>query len=250
MKKNNKKATLIIEDIFITEILEKKLSSNNNENLSNLIKAYRESIDKEQKEKIFQKILSYFEKFITKMKSKYKTFDPEDITSIASLSILKAIQNYQEDKGDIKNFIICYIEKEIKNYILKQDIIKTPKTIRKLYFQINKYINENPNTKIQELSKIFNLTEESIEIILNLSQKTNQDLSKIKSLKLTDLSLPIEDKIFLEQILKNLSEIEKKIIELLFQDITKIDIMKQLNISKKIFYSILNKIKQKINNMK
>jgi len=250
MKKNNKKATLIIEDIFITEILEKKLSSNNNENLSNLIKAYRESIDKEQKEKIFQKIFSYFEKFITKMKSKYKTFDSEDITSIASLSILKAIQNYQEDKGDIKNFIICYIEKEIKNYILKQDIIKTPKTIRKLYFQINKYINENPNTKIQELSKIFNLTEESIEIILNLSQKTNQDLSKIKSLKLTDLSLPIEDKIFLEQIFKNLSEIEKKIIELLFQDITKIDIMKQLNISKKIFYSILNKIKQKINNMK
>jgi len=242
-RKKNKKATLVIEDIFVDKLLEDQEKA---KNVDQLIELYKGEIDNNKKEKIFNEILSNFKKFINKLEFKYSTFDREDIRNVAVLAVLKAINNYQPSKGDPHSFILCYIENEVKNYILRQDLLKIPKTIRKLYFQIQKYLSFYPSSTIEEISKKFNLTPEAVEIILNLPQQTNVELSKIRSLKLPDLSLPIEDKIFLEQILENMSKIEKKIIELLFQDVRKVDIMAYLNISKKSFYSILNKIKQKI----
>ncbi|MEN3014952.1 MAG: hypothetical protein ABDH21_02695 [bacterium] len=240
MVNKSKKATLVLYDIFIEQESPPRT-------LKEIVKKYKQE-EKENRDKILcQQIIPLFENYINKLAYKYHTFDKEDIKQIAILAIIKALQNYQETYEDPTPFILCYIEKEIKNYVMRQDIIKIPKTIRKLYYQIQKYISLKPNATISEISEKFNITETAVKEILSLPQKENIDVSVIRSKKHKDLDLPIEDKIFLEQIMSKFSEIEKKVIKFLFfEDITKTMIAQKLNISRKYLYSILNSIKQKI----
>lgn len=247
--KNSKKATLVIYDIFWESAIDEK--PNKTANLKNLINEFKSQENKIQKDKILcQKIIPYFSKYINKLSNKYKTFSKDDIIQIAHLAIIKALNNYHETDKDPTSYFISYIEKEIKNYIMNQDIIKIPKTIRKIFYEIQKYLYIHPETTTKQLSEKFNLTEEAINEILSLPIKKEIDLNLIKSKQIKDLELPIEDKIFLEQILKNLSELEKKVINfILYEDLTKVNIAQKLSISRKHLYTIFNKIKEKFKNM-
>ncbi|MFN3478293.1 MAG: sigma-70 family RNA polymerase sigma factor [bacterium] len=244
--KNSQKATLVIYDIFWESVIDDSINSK--VNLKDLVNDFDTQKDKTKKDKILcQKIIPYFSKFINKLTNKYKTFNKEDIIQIAHLAIIKALKNYHETDKDPTSYFICYIEKEVKNYIMNQDIVKIPKTIRKIFYQIQKYLYLHPEATVKQLSEKFNLTEEAINEILSLPTKKEIDLNLIKSKQIKDLELPIEDKIFLEQILKNLSEVEKKVINfILYEDLTKINIAQKLNISRKHLYTIFNKIKEKI----
>ncbi len=244
--KNHKKATLVIYDTYIDLLIKNQTESNS---LKEIIKQFKNETNKEIKDRIISiQIIPYFEKFINKMIYKYKTFDSDDLKQIAYYSIIKALNNYQESDQDPTSYFLCYIEKEIKNYIMNQDILKIPKTVRKLYHQIQKYILLNPSATIKEISEKFNLTENAVQEILSIPQKNNIDLTSIKSKKIKDLELPIEEKIFLEQIISKLSEIEKKIIHfILYEDITKTNLAKKLNISRKHLYTLIEKIKSFIN---
>lgn len=246
MGKKNKRATLVLQDTYIESILNNK--NQNQDNLKEILKKYKEETDKKNKDEILSKqIIPKFKNFITKLISKYKTFDKEDLEQIAYIAIIKATQNYQQTYDNPTNFFLSYIEKEIKHYIMKEDIIKIPKTVRKLYYQIQKYISSDPSISIQEIAQKLNLKEESVKEILSIPQKNNIDINLIKSQKMKDLQLRIEDKIFFEQIIKNLSEIEKKVINFIFfEDLSKTNLAQKLNISRKHIYTILNKIKEKL----
>lgn len=250
MSRKLKKATLVIHDTFVDTIL----NNQNNQNKTNptfslryLLNDYKYEADINEKQKIAEKIIKNFEGFIFKLIKKYNTFDKEDLKQVAYLAIIKAINNYQDINQDPTPYFMCYIEKEIKNFVLNQDIIKIPKTVRKLYFQINKYLTLNPSSTVEEIAEKFNLTCDAVKEILSIPQKNNVDLSVIKSQKIRDLELPLEDKIFIEQIISQLSALERKIIKLLFEeDITKSLLAQKLNISRKHLYTLLNNIKEKI----
>lgn len=244
--KNFKKATIVLYDIFLESIVNE--NQKQKASLQSLISKFKNEEDKSKKDKILcEEIIPYFEKFINKLIYKYKTFNKEDIRQIAYLAIIKALENYKEINDDPTPYFMSYIEKEIKSYIMNQDLIKIPKTIRKLYYQIQRHISLNPNYTIKELSERFNLTEEAVKEILSIPTKKEIDLNLIKSKQIRDLELPIEDKIFLEQIINRLTEIEKKVIHfIVYEDLTKISIAQKLNISRKYLYSILNKLKEKI----
>ncbi|MCS7165204.1 MAG: sigma-70 family RNA polymerase sigma factor [Candidatus Calescibacterium sp.] len=244
--KKYKKATLVLYDTYIDTLI----NNHEEESIKKIIKKYCETENKTEKDKIVcNQLIPKFKKLISKMISKYSTFDKEEITQVAHLAVIKALQNYKDIDQDPTPYFITYIEKEIKSYIMNSDIVRIPKTIRKLYYQIQKYISLNPSYTISELSNKFNLTENAIKEILSIPEKTNIDLSVIKSKEYKDLTLPIEDKIFLEQILNNLNNLERKIIKILFyEDITKTSLANKLNISRKHLYTILNNLKQKLLN--
>lgn len=244
--KKYKKATLVLYDTYIDTLI----NNHEEESIKEIIRKYCETENKTEKDKIVcNQLIPKFKKLISKMISKYSTFDKEEITQVAHLAVIKALQNYKDIDQDPTPYFITYIEKEIKSYIMNSDIVRIPKTIRKLYYQIQKYISLNPSYTISELSNKFNLTENAIKEILSIPEKTNIDLSVIKSKEYKDLTLPIEDKIFLEQILNNLNNLERKIIKILFyEDITKTSLANKLNISRKHLYTILNNLKQKLLN--
>ncbi|MCS7243882.1 MAG: sigma-70 family RNA polymerase sigma factor [Candidatus Calescibacterium sp.] len=247
MGKKHKRATLVIQDSYV-DLFFSKQYNNEEISLKELIEKYKQECDKKNQDHILcNQILPKFEKLIFKIISKYSTFDKEDLKQVAHLAIIKALKNYQEMGLDPTSYFISYIEKEIKSYVMNSDIIKIPKTIRKLYYQIQKYISLNPGCTISEISDKFNLTEEAIKEILSIPQKNNIEISFIKSKEHRDLTLPIEDKIFLEQIIYSLTEIEKKVMKFLFyEDITKVNLAQKLNISRKHLYTILDNIKQKM----
>lgn len=247
MGRKLKKATLVIQDTFVDTILNNQNKPETTFSLNHLLNNYKYQTNISEKQKIVEKIIKNFEGFIFKIINRYPTFDKEDLKQVAYLAIIKAINNYQDINQDPTPYFMCYIEKEIKNFVLNQDIIKIPKTVRKLYFQINKYLTLNPYSTVEEIAEKFNLTCDAVKEILSIPQKNNIDISLIKSQKIRDLELPLEEKIFFEQIINQLSAFERKIIKLLFEeDITKSLLAQKLNISRKHLYTLLNNIKEKI----
>ncbi len=269
IKKNkNKKGTIHITTIDNCYNFSLSIFSNikdNNTNQSEEIKLSTEeiieyiSIYKNTKDQnlFLTKIYPLFAKVINKIVSKFKDNCKdaviEDLIQCGYLGLVKAIDNINIDYVKSNNlnpitFVYSYIEGEIRHYIRdKTDFIKIPRTIKRIYYDIHNLLSKNPNLTISEISEKLNIKEESIMEILNLPVKKEIDMNKIKSKKLKDFTLSIEDKIFLEQFLEKLTITEKIIFNLLFKtDLTKIEISQKLNLTRKKLYNIINSIKDKL----
>ncbi|MGC8815631.1 MAG: sigma-70 family RNA polymerase sigma factor [bacterium] len=226
----------------------------NNEILE-YIELYKET---KNQELFISKIYPLFTKVINKIVYRFKESSRdialEDLVQCGYLGLIKAIENIDINYVKSNNlnpitFIYSYIEGEIRHYIRdKTEFIKIPRTIKKLYYQIHNLLSQNPNLTIFEISEKLNIREETVIEILNLPVKKHIDINKVKSKKLKDFDLSIEDKILLEQVFEKLTNFEKTLFNLLFDsDLTKVEIAQKLNITRKKLYDILNSIKNKLN---
>lgn len=222
---------------------------------------YRETGDK----KFLEELLEVFDDLIYYWASKFTSYgEPlEDLVQIGYLGFLKAVENYDPEKGDLSTYISHYVLGEIRHHLRdKIDKIKIPRSIKGLINKMDSFIKEmwekeNRSPSCEEIAKHLNITVESVEELFKIKEAMMTvsledleiEMDRIRAERLESFKLPIEDKIALEQALAKLPEIHRKVIEYIFyQDLTQTEVAKILKISQaqvsRILRSALEKLKE------
>lgn len=198
--------------------------------------------------KALEDLIDLFDDLIYYWASKFTFYgEPlEDLVQIGYLAFLKAVENYDPEKGELSTYISHYVLGEIRHHLRdKIDKVKIPRSIKNLISKMDKYIKEvwekeNRSPTTEEIAKYLNIKKESVEELFRIKdaimavsiEDLEIEMDKIRTERLESFKLPIEDKIALEQALSKLPEIQKKIIEYIFyQDLTQTEVAKILRIS-------------------
>ncbi|MEN2983447.1 MAG: sigma-70 family RNA polymerase sigma factor [Dictyoglomaceae bacterium] len=224
-----------------------------------------EEYKKNRDQKILEEIVRKNSNLVYYWAKKFTDYNEplEDLIQEGYIGLIKAIENYDPEKGEFSTYASFFIRGEITHYLRdKVSKIKIPKTVKSLIFELEKIIYEFlekekrfPDTK--EIAKRMNLKEEGVlellrtrEALYSLSFEDEDfeiDLSKIKSERLVSFQLPIEDRIALEQAINSLPEIQRKIVYYIFYyDLTQSEIAKNLKISQGQVSKLLKKALKKL----
>lgn len=222
---------------------------------------YRETGDK----KVLEELLEVFDDLIYYWASKFTSYgEPlEDLVQIGYLGFLKAVENYDPEKGDLSTYISHYVLGEIRHHLRdKIDKIKIPRSVKGLINKMDNFIKEvwekeNRSPSCEEIARHLNITVESVEELFKIKEAMMTvsledleiEMDRIRAEKLESFKLPIEDKIALEQALAKLPDVQKKVIEYIFyQDLTQTEVAKILKISQaqvsRILRSALENLKR------
>jgi RNA polymerase sporulation-specific sigma factor len=195
-----------------------------------------------------------------------KGVEYDDLFQLGSLGFVKAINNFNEGFGvKFSTYAVPMIAGEVKRFMRDDGSIKVSRALKSLNIQINKYIqnyrqsHENDPT-IAELAKAFCVDEQEIvfamdsrKALLSLDDKqdeSNQNSRTImESIEDENHSENMIDEIMLKDIIKGLSQKDKKLIALrFFQDKTQSEIASILNVSQVQVSRLENKIIDKLRN--
>lgn len=171
-----------------------------------------------------------------------KACENEDLIQSGNLGLMKAIKNY--DPGHGASFVTyashCIIG-EIRHLVRKQTAFYRPGCIAELQFKVDKVIEDY--TRINDdlpsvafIAKMINVREASVSEVMKagLVSFDEIDSSKIHSLTYESFRLPIEDKLILYQAMKKLSELQKKVLYMLFfQNYSQQQVADQMGINQK-----------------
>jgi len=222
---------------------------------------------KEKDEKALIGLLEIFDDLIYFWASKFTHYgEPfEDLVQVGYLGFLKAIENYDPEKGELSTYISHCVLGEIRHYLRdRKDSIRIPRTVKKLISNMDAFIDkvweeENRYPTIEEIAKALNITKESVRELFRVKdsirtlsiEELGIEKDRIRSESLQSFRLPVEDKIALENAISKLPEIQRKIIEYIFyQDLTQGEVAKILKISQsqvsRLFKNALSKLKELI----
>ena len=140
----------------------------------------------ENSEEIVDKYQFLVYKLASKMKANYLEY--EDLVQIGFMGLLKAIKNYQENENtNFLSYASKYIVYEIKKEIRKSSYYKVSDYLYKLANKIN-------SVESNDIYKIANLTNESIENILFIKCNNMYTIEKIEDyneIPSKELKIPI-----------------------------------------------------------
>lgn len=166
----------------------------------------------------------------------------DDLFQAGCEGIIKALKSYDQGRGIrfVTHASHC-IMGEIRHYVRKERRYYYPayldNYLEKAYNYIEEGFNENEELLSDEqIAEKLNLSANSLLPVMSagLVHLNHLDLSKIKAKSYEDFSLPIEDKLFITQLLYKLTEIQKDVIEMVFyKDMTQEEVAKELGITQK-----------------
>ena len=201
---------------------------------------------------------------------KNKGVEYDDLYQIGCMGFLKAIKNFNADFGvRFSTYVVPMVIGEVKRFMRDDGAVKVSRALKTLNLQINKYskvffAENNRSPKIEELASHFAVEEQEIVLAmdsakmpLSLYSPIEEDsesatlVDRIESEE--DVGGKMIDNLALKQLIKRLSERDRKIIMLrYFFDKTQSEIAKQLNISQvqvsRLESKILDNMKSKLGN--
>jgi len=222
-----------------------------NDRVTRLITAYRERGDR----RAIERLLKLHGRLLTHIVRRYASTSNEpyeDLTQVGYVGLLKAVNGYNIDSdAKFSSYAYSMIDGELRHHFRDTGLIKRPRWARSLYARISEATTEltaelgRPPLP-EEVAKEVNINVEGVMEVMKLFLDTNvssldetfthdgetgPDLSAIKSLQYETFSLPVEDRIQLEQALESLSEVQKKVVYLFFyKDISQTEIGKMLGL--------------------
>lgn len=217
--------------------------------------------DEKSKELIFTENAPLIKSVIRRFKNKGVEYD--DLYQIACIGFVKAINNFDENFNvRFSTYSVPMIIGEIKRYMRDNGAIKVSRTLKILANKINKFIDDystknNVSPKLEEIARVFNVTEDDVVIALDSAkmplsiydkfddEEEGQEL--IEKISYEDGEDKMVDKIHLTTIINSLPKREKKIIFLrYFRDKTQSEIAESLGVSQVQISRIENKVMEKI----
>ena len=222
-----------------------------NDTLVSLIEAYRERGDR----RAIERVLALNSKILNHLARRYARSSNEsfeDLLQVGYVGLMKAVNNYRLDsEARFSSYAYAMIEGELRHHLRDAELLKKPRWARSLYRKVME-VTERLTAElgrpplVEEIARAVNVTPEGIIELMKLFQDTNAvsldgaedeekaDLSTIRSLQHESFSLPIEDRIQLEQALESLSEIQRKVVYLFFyKDLCQTEIGKRLGLSQR-----------------
>lgn len=183
--------------------------------------------------------------------------DPyEDLLQVANLGLIKAVQRFDPSRGvEFSSYATAIVDGEIRHYLRDNVLMRQPRWLRKAEKNIEKTsvdltgkLKRRPTLK--ELANAVNISEQGVLEILVASasaglhliddpidrERLNQPFhaGAIRSQHHESFSLPIEDRIALEEALASLGSFHRKIVYLLFyRDLTQSEVAKELGLNQR-----------------
>ena len=242
-----------------------------NDHVVRLIRAYREEGDRRAVERIFVthgKILNH----IIRRYSSSSGESYEDLLQVGYVGLIKAVNGYKIDsKAKFSSYAYAMIDGELRHHFRDTALVRKPRWARSLYSRISDATTRLTGELgrpplIEEIAKEVNVTPEGVIEVMKLFFDTNvasldspggsegdeePNLLAIKSLQYEAFSLPIEDRILLEQGMESLSELQRKVVYLFFyKDLSQTEIGKRLGLPQRkvsrIIASSMKSLKEKL----
>jgi RNA polymerase sigma-B factor len=155
-----------------------------------------------------------------------------------------------DSEANFSSYAYAMIEGEIKHHLRDTALVKRPRWARSLHAKISEATRRltaelGRPPLIEEVASEVNITPEGVSELLKLFCDTDVvsldagedeevDVSAIKSLRYETFSLPIEDRILLEQALESLDELQRKVVYLFFyKDLCQTEIGRKLGLSQR-----------------
>jgi RNA polymerase sigma-B factor len=243
-----------------------------NDRVIRLVEAYREKGDRRAVERIFSmhgKILNH----IVRRYSSSSGEPYEDLLQVGYVGLIKAVNNYRTDsKAKFSSYAYTVIDGELRHHFRDTALVKKPRWARSLYSRISESTTRLTGELgrpplVEEIAQDVNVTPEGVMEVMKLFLDTNvssldapgaashgeerPNLSAIKSLQYEAFSLPVEDRILLEQGMESLSELQQKVVYLFFyKDLSQTEIGKRLGLPQRkvsrIIASATKSLKEKL----
>jgi RNA polymerase sigma-B factor len=215
-----------------------------------LIEAYRERGDR----RAIERILSMNVKILNHIVRRYASSSDEpyeDLLQVGYVGMMKAVNGYRLDsEAKFSSYAYSMIEGEIKHHLRDTELVKRPRWARSLHAKVSGATSRltvelGRPPLIEEVASEVNITPEGVSelmklfcdtdvVSLDVGEDQEVDVSAIKSLRYESFSLPIEDRILLEQALESLTELQRKVIYLFFyKDLCQTEIGKKLGLSQR-----------------
>jgi len=175
----------------------------------------------------------------------------EDLMQVAHVGLMKAIRNYRDAPGaGFTTYAYAVVDGEIRHHLRDTALVKKPRWSRSLYSRVTTAATQlevelGRQPELEEIADEVNVSSDGIVELMKLYQDTSVvsldgaaedgvDLSAIRSIHHESFSLPIEDRIILEQAMESLTEIQRKVVYLFFyKDLTQTEIGKRLGFSQR-----------------
>jgi RNA polymerase sigma-B factor len=215
-----------------------------------LIEAYRERGDR----RAVEQILSMHVKILNHLVRRYTSSSNEpyeDLLQVGYVGMMKAVNGYRLDsEARFSSYAYAMIEGEIKHHLRDTALVKRPRWARSLHARVSEATSRltaelGRPPLLEELASEVNITPEGVSELMKLFCDTDVlsldagedeevDVSAIKSLRYESFSLPIEDRILLEQALESLTELQRKVVYLFFyKDLCQTEIGRKLGLSQR-----------------
>jgi RNA polymerase sigma-B factor len=215
-----------------------------------LIEAYRDRGDR----RAIERLLSMHAKLLNHVVGRYaaNSEEPyEDLHQVGCVGLMKAVNGYKLDsEAKFSSYAYTMIEGELKHHLRDTALVKQPRWARSLHTKITEATRRLTSELgrlplVEEVAAEVNVTPEGISELMKLFSDTDVmsldsgsdeevDVSAIKSLRHETFSLPVEDRILLEQALESLSELQRKVVYLFFyKDLCQTEIGKKLGLSQR-----------------
>src|SRR5215211_5991893 len=188
-----------------------------------LIEAYRERGDR----RAIEQILSMNVKILNHVVRRYASSSDEpyeDLLQVGYVGMMKAVNSYKLDsEAKFSSYAYSMIEGEIKHHLRDTALVKRPRWARSLYAKVSEATSRltaelGRPPLVEEVAGEVNITPEGVSelrklfydtdvLSLDAGEDEEVDVSAIKSLRYETFSLPVEDRILLEQALDSLTEL-------------------------------------------
>ncbi len=234
------------------------IQSDNIEEVDTWLYEYKQTKDEITKKRLKNLIVLAYMPLVKKVARGFarRSTDPlEDITQVGSLGLIKAIDFFKPDAGaNFKTYATYLITGEIRHYLRdKTTIIRAPREIKELSYRVHKLTTELTNKlgyqpTDEQIAEALQMPAKKIEEVIELERRTTTVsidqitsfdengqtplMDKIADEKNLELANTFENKMILDDAIKNLSLEDQKIVTMnFFEGLNQREISEKLNIS-------------------
>jgi len=211
-----------------------------------LVEAYRDRGDR----RAVERIVALHKKVLNRLVRRYASSSGEtyeDLLQVGYVGLMKAINGYRADLGaQFTSYAYAMIDGELRHHFRDAGLVKKPRWARSLYYRVAEATNRltaelGRPPLVEEIAREVNVSPEGVLELMKLFLDTNVssldgsedgvDFSAIRSLQYESFSLPIEDRILVEQALESLTELQRKVVYLFFyKDLSQTEIGRRLHL--------------------
>lgn len=201
-----------------------------------LLEAYREGGDRRALERLFAMHGGLLKSIVRRYRN--SSGEPyEDLLQVGYVGLMKAVNGYDVDSpAKFSSYAHAMMEGELRHYLRDAALVRKPRWARSLYARVSKatarlMVELGRPPLAGEIAREVNVAPEGITELMKVYLDTDvrsldatredeegADLSAIKNLHHETFSLPIEDRIWLEQAMETLTEVQRKVLHYIYYE--------------------------------